>query len=125
MLVLGAGGFVALERNDRPTWRRLKAAFIAGEPPTTHGGVVGQVWRGGSGRQAQLARALQAVETLPLDLELGRRAGVLLARTNQSDAIDAALVAMARNGDQIVTSDPNDMARLVAAAGVLVDVVTV
>ena len=125
MLVLDAGALVALERNDRAMWRRVKAAFMAGEPPHTHGGVVGQVWRGGAGRQAQLARSLQAVETAPLDLELGRRAGVLLAGAGERDVVDAAVVALARNGDQILTSDPHDIARLVAAAGVLVDVVTV
>jgi len=125
VLVLDAGAFVALERNDRSMWRRLKGALIAGEPPGTHGAVVGQVWRGGTGRQTQLARALQAVETHPFDLELGRRAGLLLALTGQTDAIDAGVVALARDGDQIITSDPGDIAALVNAAGLLVDVVTV
>lgn len=123
MLLLDAGAFIALERNERAMWRRLKAALIAGEPPMTHGGVVGQVWRGGVGRQVHIARALQSVDTVPLDLQLGRQAGVLLARADASDAIDAALVALVRTGDQIVTSDPNDIAALVAAAGVLADVV--
>ena len=106
-------------------WRRLKAAFIAGEPPHTHGGVIGQVWRSGTGRQAQLARALQAIEVASLDLELGRRAGNLLARAGASDVIDAGVVVLAANGDLILTSDPDDLSRLVAAAGVLADVVTV
>lgn len=63
----------------------------------THGGVIAQVWRGGAGRQTRLARALQAVETVPLDEELGRRAGVLLARSGPVDAIDAALAAHGRS----------------------------
>jgi len=49
-LVLDAGAFVAIEEGDRSMWRRLKSAQIAGLPPTTHGGVVAQVWRGGGGR---------------------------------------------------------------------------
>ena len=125
MLVLDAGAFIALERNERAMWRRLKATLIEGEPPMTHGGVVGQVWRGGTGRQVQIARTLQAVDAVPLDLHLGQQAGVLLAGANASDAIDAALVALVRNGDRIATSDPNDIAELVAAAGVLVDVIAV
>ena len=35
-MVLDAGAFVALERNDRAMWRRLKGALIDGEPPITH-----------------------------------------------------------------------------------------
>ena len=122
-VVLDAGAFLALERNDRAMWRRLKAAMLAGNPPLTHGGVIAQVWRGGTGRQAQLARALQAVETVPLGEGLGRQAGVLLGRTGLSDAVDAALVAMAAHGDRIVTSDPDDLATLVAATGRRVDVI--
>ncbi|MDE0375760.1 MAG: hypothetical protein OXK16_07335 [bacterium] len=91
----------------------------------THGGVTAQVWRGGTGRQTRLARALQAVETVPLDEELGRRAGVLLARSGLSDAIDAALAAMAAHGDPIITSDPLDLAALVAVSNRRVDVVPV
>lgn len=124
-IILDAGAFVVLERGDRATWRRLKAALLSGSPPMTHGGVIAQVWRGGTGHQTRLARALQAVETVPLDEELGRRAGVLLARSGLSDAIDAALVAMAAHGDRIITSDPHDLAALVAVAGRRVDVVPV
>lgn len=57
-LILDAGAFVALERNDRAMWRRFKAAQLAGVPPRTHGGVIAQVWRGGAGRQAPLSLAL-------------------------------------------------------------------
>ena len=122
-VILDAGALVALERNERAMWRRLKAARRSGTPPTTHGGVIAQVWRGGAGRQAQLARALRAIEVVPLDIELGRRAGVLLARSGLRDAIDAALAAMADHGDLIITSDPDDLAALVAASARRVDVV--
>ena len=122
-VILDAGALVALERNERAMWRRLKAARRSGTPPMTHGGVIAQVWRGGTGRQALLARALQAVEVVPLDVELGRWAGVLLARSGLADAIDAALAAMADHGDQIITSDPDDLAVLVAASTRRVDVV--
>lgn len=87
--------------------------------------MIAQVWRGGTGRQTRLARALNAVETVPLDEELGRRAGVLLARSGLSDAIDAALAAMAAHSDQIITSDPADLAVLVAATDRRVDVVSI
>ena len=122
-LIFDAGAFVALEREDRAMWRRLKAAQQAGMPPITHGGVVAQVWRGGTGRQALLARAFQGIEVAPLGDELGRRAGVLLARCGLSDAIDASVAALASHGDQIMTSDPDDLAALIEASGWRVDVI--
>lgn len=123
-LVLDSGAFVALERDDRAMWRRLKTAHRSGTPPVTHGGVIAQVWRGGGGRQALLARALATIDVVPLDDDLGRRAGTLLARTGSSDAIDAAVAALAVHGDRIVTSDPSDLSVLVEAGGQRVDVVT-
>jgi hypothetical protein len=122
-LILDSGAFVALERNDRAMWRRLKAAQLAGDPPQTHGGVVAQVWRGDAGRQALLAKSLQAVETVALGQTVGRTAGVLLARSGLADAIDAAVAALADHDDQIVTSDTADLAALVAASGLRVDVI--
>lgn len=124
-VILDAGAFVALERDDRAMWRRLKEALQAGNPPMTHGGVIAQVWRDGSGRQARLAKALQAVETAPLDEQLGKRAGALLARSGLTDAIDAVLAAMADHGDQIITSDPADLAELVRASDRRVDIVPI
>ena len=123
--ILDSGALIELESDDRRMWRRLKGALLAADPPRTHGGVVAQVWRGGTGRQARLATALQAVEIVPLDAGLGRQAGVLLARSGLSDAIDAALVAMADHGDQIVTSDPGDLAFLAAASQRRIDIVPV
>ncbi len=124
-LILDSGAFVALERNDRTMWRRLKAAQRSATPPVTHGGVVAQVWRGGGGHQALLARALATIDVVPLDDSLGRRAGTLLARAGSSDAIDAAVAVLAVHGDRIVTSDPRDLSALVEAGGQRVDVVTV
>ena len=123
MMVLDAGAFVALERNDRAMWRRLKGALIDGEPPITHGGVVGQVWRGGTGRQVLLARALQAVDGIALTVELGRQAGLLLTASGTSDVVDSAVVVLANHEDIIITSGPGDIARLVETSGRRIDVV--
>jgi len=124
-LVLDAGAFIAVERADRDTLALLKGELLARRVPLTHGGVVGQVWRGGSRRQALLARLLAAVEVAPLDDALGRRAGALLGRARRDDAIDAAVVLLSRDGDVILTSDPADLRPLAAAATVHVDIVRV
>jgi hypothetical protein len=118
-----AGALVALERNDRAMWRRLKGELVRGARPLTNGGIVAQVWRGGAGRQARLAHALAGIEVVALDDALGRRTGVLLGAARTSDALDASIVALAADGDRIVTSDPSDLQRLVDAAGREVDVI--
>jgi hypothetical protein len=65
-LVLDAGAFVAVERGDRNLVALVKRERLAGRPPVSHGGVVAQVWRGGHGRQAPVARLLAGVEVLTL-----------------------------------------------------------
>ena len=124
-VVLDAGALLALERNDRRMWRRLKAGAASGDRLVTHGGVVAQVWRGGHGRQAPLARALNGVEVIALDDRLGRAAGLLIGMARSSDAIDAAVVVLAVDGDRIVTSDPVDIAWLVEASGRQIDIVPI
>jgi hypothetical protein len=122
-VVLDAGAFVAVERNDQDMVAVIKRERLAGRAPVTHGGVVGQVWRGGGGRRAMLARLLAGVDVYPLDDELGRRTGVLLALSRASDVIDGALVLLADDGDEIFTSDPADLRTLARAAGRHVDLV--
>ena len=53
-LIFDAGAFVAIERGDRDLVALIKRERLANRSPLTHGGVIGQVWRGGFGRQANL-----------------------------------------------------------------------
>lgn len=115
-LVLDAGALVALERNERQMWIRLKAALVARDVPVTHAGVLGQVWRGGS-REARLSQALVSLDVRPLDEPMATRAGRLLGSAGLSDVIDAAVVILANDGDEIVTSDLDDLELLAIAAG--------
>jgi hypothetical protein len=115
--ILDAGALLAVERGDRDLAARIKREWLAGNPTATHGGVVGQVWRGGSGRQVPLARIIEFVTVHGLDALLGRRAGLLLARSGGADVIDAAVAVLASDGDRILTSDPDDLVALVQAAG--------
>lgn len=122
-LIFDTGALIALERNDRAMWQRLKLALLAREAPVSHGGIVGQAWRGRGPRQALLARALDVLDIRRLDVALGRAAGELLARAKQDDVIDAALVLLASDGDRIITSDPDDLAPLARAADLDVELV--
>lgn len=123
-LVLDAGALLAVERGDRDIVALLKRELLAGRTPRTHGGVIGQVWRGGS-RRARLAALLPGVEVVPLDDGLGRRAGVLLARARAADVIDAAVVLLADDGDLVLTSDVTDLRPLAKAAGTHLELVPV
>jgi hypothetical protein len=125
MLVLDAGAFVAVERGDRDVVALVKRERLAGRPPITSGGVVAQVWRGGHGRQVTVARMLAGVNVAPIDDRLGRRAGMLLARVGSSDAIDATVVCLAADGDDILTSDSGDLRPLAEAAGIHVELIPV
>lgn len=121
-LVLDSGALVALERDERRMWVRLKAAQLDGEVPITHAGVLAQVWRGGP-RQARLAQALGGIDVRPLDESLGRGAGRLLGVAGLADVVDAAVVLLAADGDEIVTSDLADLEQLAAASGRHVELV--
>ena len=124
-IVLDAGALLAVERDDRDLIAMIKRERREGRAPLSHGGVIGQVWRGGSGRQATLARLLPGVDVQALDDDLGRRAGVLLGAAGQADVIDAAVVLLAQDGDDIYTSDPGDLRALAIAAGRHVELIPV
>ncbi|MGH3490523.1 MAG: hypothetical protein ACRDP8_21760 [Actinopolymorphaceae bacterium] len=73
--------------------------------------VVGQAWRDGS-RQARLARALAMIDVRDAGLHEAKSAGSLLARAGTSDVVDALVALLAQPGDQVLTSDPEDLGRL-------------
>ena len=121
-LVLDAGALIALERDERASWVRLKTAQTRGEVPLTNAAVLGQVWRGGP-RQARLSQALAGMDIRPLDEGVGRASGELLGASRQSDLIDASIVLVASDGDEIITSHPDDLRPLAAASGIHLELV--
>lgn len=116
-LVLDAGAFVAFERGDVATRARLAAARKLGMDVVTTAPVVAQVWRDGQ-RQALVARLVAATRVDAPDEAAARAAGELLATTRGTDVVDALLAVLTRAGDTLLTSDPDDLQPLLAAAGV-------
>jgi predicted nucleic acid-binding protein len=116
-LILDAGAFIAVERNDRNVIATLRVAQQAGLDLRTHALVIAQVWRSGGARQARIARLLPAIDVQAVDENMGREAGELLGRARTQDAIDATVVVVARSGDRILTSDPKDIRHLVSHSG--------
>lgn len=124
-VLVDAGALIAIERGDRDVIALVKRERLREASIRSHGGIVGQVWRGGRDGQVRIARFLAGADIAPLDDLLGRRAGVLLGRAGASDVVDAALVVLADDGDEILTSDPADIARLAADHGAHVEIVEV
>jgi hypothetical protein len=54
---------------------------------------------------------------------MGRDAGALLAKARTDDPIDATVVLIARSGDRILTSDPDDIGHLASSGGKRVAIV--
>jgi len=115
-LLLDAGALIAYERGSRVVRAFLTTAERAGVAVRTSTTVVAQVWRRGP-RVAPLALLLRGVEEVPLSPDRARRVGLLLERARSSDVVDAALVELADYGDEILTSDLTDIARLAKHAG--------
>ncbi len=123
-LVLDAGALLAIDRRDRRIGALLRVAQQERIPVRTSPAAVAQVWRHGV-RQAQLARTLAGVTVPPLDLGVGKRLGTLLGTSRTCDVVDAHVASLARPGDQVLTSDPDDLRHLLDALSVDATVVRV
>lgn len=113
-LVLDAGALLAYERGDRTVRAFLVRAHTVGRDVRTTAGVVAQVWRDGA-RQVPLVRLLKGVDEVALDQAAARRIGRLLAATGVADVIDGSVIDAAVEGDEILTSDPDDLVRLASS----------
>ncbi len=124
IVVYDAAVLVAADRGDRRTWADHKARLELGVIPSVPAPVVAQVSR--SPRQAQLRRFLAGCDVIALGEADAHEAGRLLGKSRTSDVVDAAVVVTAvRHDALILTGDPKDMQRLVAASGVAVAVIAV
>ena len=113
-ITLDTGALIALDRGDGRMIALLDLAMTQRRSFRVPAGVVAQAWRDGR-TQATLARFLRArdVEIVPLDEHLSRLCGELCGAKSTSDVIDASVVIVARERqDIIITSDAADLKRL-------------
>ncbi len=123
-LVLDAGALIGIDRDDRRTAGLIELGRRSGAALVTSAPVVAQAWRG-SARQARLARLLAMIDVRGVHLADARAAGELLAATGTADVVDALVALLSVPGDQLLTSDPDDLRSLVAERGIPVTVVSV
>jgi predicted nucleic acid-binding protein len=121
-VVYDAAVLVATDRNERRAWAEHKARLELGVVPLVPAPVVAQVSR--SPQQAQLRRFLAGCVVVPLGEAEAHEAGRLLGMTKTTDVVDAVVVTTAlRQKATILTSDLDDIERIVRAAGREVPVV--
>jgi hypothetical protein len=117
IVVLDAQGLVRLAHGDPAVRARAREVIQRGGEVVTAASTLAEVLRGGP-RDAPLYQALKHVQVVPISADLGRRAGELLGATGMSghdSTVDALLatVALAQSRPMLlITSDPDDMARL-------------
>lgn len=118
-MILDAGVFIAL---DNPSKRRVIVALVErmvaeGVTPATNEAVLAQAWRDPA-VQVPMAELVDATTVYPFGDS--RAVGLRCARRGTSDVVDASLAVLADQLDTtILTTDPDDMARLGASYRVL------
>lgn len=113
-LTLDAGGLIALDRGDRKMLALLARAREHGDRITVPATVLAQVLRSPA-RQARVVRLCRhpATDLVALDGPEASAVGLLLAESRTADIVDAHVLICARRAQQaMVTSDPDDIARL-------------
>jgi predicted nucleic acid-binding protein len=115
-VVYDAGVLVAADRNVRAIWAEHRVRLEAGIVPVVPAPVMAQVSR--SPKQVQLRRLLRGCQVTPLTEHDAHAAGYLLGCAGASDVVDAVVAHTATLlGADVVTGDPADIGRLLAAAG--------
>lgn len=115
--VLDAGALVAIDKRDRRVGAMLRVLQQRRIPIWTSGAALAQVWRDGA-RQAALAQILAGVGVRELGRADGKRVGELMGLARTGDVADAHVALMVDEGDRLLTSDPDDLDRLLEARGV-------
>ena len=114
-LTLDSGALIAAERGDRSFWAIWKEAEARDTDVTVPAPVVAQVFRGAT--SAVVARLLRACVVEPLDDALARRVGRLCGEARVADIVDATVIAgAAARGDDVLTSDVEDLKKLAVRA---------
>ncbi|MDQ6910516.1 MAG: twitching motility protein PilT [Actinomycetota bacterium] len=115
-LLLDAGALIAYERGSQTVQAFLENAYRDSDDVRTTTAIVAQTWHGDA-RQVRLARLLRGVDERELTTEQARTVGRLLRNARSADVVAGTLVDIAKDGDEVLTSDPADIRALAVAAG--------
>jgi hypothetical protein len=121
-MVFDTGALIAFDRGDRRVAALVEAVRRRRELLFTSSGCVAQAWREGGPRQTLLARLLSGIHERALDPTVSRNVGGLCSAAGSTDVVDAHVVSLAHDGDIILTSDPDDLRKLLAGTGVRAEI---
>lgn len=113
-ITFDAGGLIAIDRADRRVLVLLARAVETSSRVTIPASALSQAIRRPE-RQARLSRLIRqpTTDVVALDRVDAVHVGRLLAASGTSDVVDAHVVVCAKRSHQrVVTSDPEDLARL-------------
>jgi hypothetical protein len=116
-MIVDTGALIAFDRGDRRVAALVEAVRRRRELLVTSSGCVAQAWREGGPKQVLLARLLGGIHERALDPTVSRHLGGLCSATKSTDVVDAHVVSLAHDGDIILTSDPDDLQKLLAGTG--------
>ena len=113
-----AGALIAAEKQNSRMLAYHRRFVENGIRPVVPAGVLAQVWRDGSDRQAPLAQTLKQCQVEPLDENLAKQVGAASHKTGSNDVVDISVVVSAMGrGDRIVTSDETDITAIMTSLG--------
>ncbi|MGH8931789.1 MAG: type II toxin-antitoxin system VapC family toxin [Egibacteraceae bacterium] len=116
-VVYDTGALVAADRGTRSMFALHGGLLDEARQIIVPAPVLTQAWRDGA-RQVRLVRLLRGCLVAPTSERMAKAAGELLGRAGAADAVDAIVVSTAlRYEARVVTSDPDDLERLVRASG--------
>ena len=112
------GALIAYEKRNPTMMAIHKSAVDRNITPVVPAGVLAQAWKGGSGTQAPLARMLKQCRVEPLEESQAKHVGAASERTASKDVVDISVVmSAASRGDEIVTSDEDDIYEIMTSLG--------
>lgn len=120
-VTLDLGGLIGVDRDDRRALVLLARARETGARVTVPATALAQAIRHPE-RQARLARLVRqpTTDVVPLDRVDATNVGRLLAASGTADIADAHVVICARRaGQQVVSSDAEDLRRLDPSLGII------
>ena len=119
-IVLDSGAIIAFERGDKVFTAIVRASRRDRVAIAVPSAVLAETWREAS-THPRTSLLIKSVDDIPsLDFERARRVGAILARSETSAVVDGSVVevALARLPSMIVTSDPEDISRLLQSEDV-------
>jgi predicted nucleic acid-binding protein len=109
-----SGALIALERAAPAMTGLLQRVRDGQARLVVPDGVVAQVWRGGTGRQARISALLgltpERCVTIPLETTAAKRIGLATGECGHADVVDVHVALVARDHRAaVITSDRHDI----------------